>query len=59
MAAGSVIWLKSNDGTIDGGFEVVSLIDSSHLTLSILRSDPAGAAISWGLAGFVLDDLKP
>ena len=50
VTAGGVIWLESADGTIKGGFEIVSLIDSTHLTVSILRSDPAGSAIPVGSA---------
>ena len=48
VAAGGVIWLESVDGTIKGGFEIVSLIDSTHLTVSVLRSDPADSAIPVG-----------
>lgn len=58
MAAGSVIWLTSADGSIDGGFEVVALIDSSHLTLSILRSDPAGDPIPVGSASGLTWSVK-
>ena len=58
MAAGSVIWLTSADGSIDGGFEVVAIIDSSHLTLSILRSDPAGSPIPVGSASGLTWEVK-
>ena len=58
VAAGHVMTLKSVDGSIDGGFEVVALIDSSHLTLSILRSDPAGAPIPVGSASGLTWEIK-
>jgi hypothetical protein len=48
VVAGGVINLSAADGSIDGGFEVVSVIDSSHLTISILRCDPAGSPIPVG-----------
>jgi len=58
VASGGVIWLTSNDGVIDGGFEIVSLIDSSHLTVSILRSDPAVGAIAVGSASGLTWSIK-
>ena len=58
VTAGGVIWLTSADGSIDGGFEIVSLIDSTHITVSILRSDPAGAAIPVGSASGLTWSIK-
>ena len=58
VTAGSVIWLESVDGSIKGGFEIVSLIDSTHLTVSILRSDPAGASIPVGSASGLTWSIK-
>ena len=37
VAAGNVIWLESADGAIKGAFEIVETIDSTHLTVSVLR----------------------
>jgi hypothetical protein len=50
VAAGYVIWLESVDGSIKGTFEIVSVIDATHLTVSQIRSDPADAAIPIGSA---------
>ena len=58
VTAGSVIWLESVDGSIKGGFEIVTLIDSTHLTVSILRSDPAGSAIPVGSASGLTWSIK-
>jgi hypothetical protein len=58
VAAGGVIHLKSADGVIDGGFEIVSIIDSTHLTVSILRSDPAAGAIPVGSASGLTWSIK-
>ena len=58
VTAGGVIWLTSADGSIDGGFEIVSIIDSTHITVSILRSDPADAAIAVGSASGLTWSIK-
>ena len=58
VVAGGVIHLASADGVIDGGFEVVSIIDSTHITVSILRSDPVGSAIAVGSASGLTWSIK-
>ena len=58
VAAGHVIWLESVDGTIKGTFEIVSLIDSTHLTVSQIRNDPADAAIPIGSASGLTWSIK-
>ena len=58
VTAGGVIWLTSADGSIDGGFEIVSIIDSGHITVSILRSDPAAGAIPVGSASGLTWSIK-
>jgi len=58
VGAGGVINLSAADGSIDGGFEIVSIIDSTHITVSILRSDPAGAAIPVGSASGLTWNVK-
>ena len=58
VTAGGVIWLESADGSIKGGFEIAALIDSTHLTVSILRSDPAGSAIPVGSASGLTWSIK-
>ena len=58
VTAGGVINLSAADGSIDGGFEVVSIIDSTHITVSILRSDPAGSPIPVGSASGLTWSIK-
>jgi hypothetical protein len=58
VPAGGVIYLASADGVIDGGFEIVSIIDSTHITVSILRSDPAAGAIAVGSASGLTWSIK-
>jgi len=48
--AGNVIYLESTDGAIKGAFEVVEAIDSTHLTVSVLRASAEQAAIAVGSA---------
>jgi hypothetical protein len=50
VAAGHVIWLQSADGAIRGAYEVVGVIDSGHLTVSVVRASAAQAAIPVGAA---------
>ncbi|MHC4554108.1 MAG: hypothetical protein ACYSUS_02240 [Planctomycetota bacterium] len=45
VAAGNVIWLESVDGSIKGVFEIVDVIDSTHLTVSVLRVNDEQSAI--------------
>jgi hypothetical protein len=58
VTAGGVIHLASADGSIDGTFEIVSIIDSGHITVSILRSDPAAGAIAVGSASGLTWSIK-
>lgn len=48
VAAGHVIWLESTDGAIAGAFEIVSVEDGTHLTVSVLRADGTMAAVPVG-----------
>ena len=50
VAAGNVIYLESADGAIKGAFEIVDVIDSTHLTVSVLRTSDEQAAIPIGSA---------
>ena len=50
VAAGHVISLQSADGAIKGAFEIVDVIDSTHLTVSVLRASTEQAAIPIGSA---------
>ena len=56
--AGHVIALSATDGSIDGTFEIVSVIDSTHLTASQIRTDPADAAIAVGSASGLTWSIK-
>lgn len=46
VQAGGVIYIRSDDGTLDGCFEIVSVNSSSELTVSVLRADRDGPAIA-------------
>jgi hypothetical protein len=48
VAAGGVIYLESADGAIRGAFEIVDVIDSTHLTISVLRTSEEQSAIPIG-----------
>lgn len=50
VPAGGVIWLESTDGAIKGAFEVVSVDDVGHLTVSVVRVSDEQAAIPIGSA---------
>jgi hypothetical protein len=61
VAAGGVIYLKSDAGTLDGAFEIVSVDSATQLTVSVLRSEetrpavppfPAGTDITYRVATF-------
>jgi hypothetical protein len=43
---GGVIYLRSADGTLDGGYEIISVDSATQLTVSVLRADREGAAIA-------------
>ena len=49
-AAGGVIHLESDDGTIDGAYEIVSVDSATQLTLSVLRADSEDDAVAVGSA---------
>lgn len=58
VAAGCVIHLSSADGSINGVYEVVSVIDSGHLTVSQLRNNPTDAAIPVAAASGLTWSIK-
>lgn len=39
VSAGTVIYLQSSDGTLDGAFEIVAVDSATQLTISIIRAD--------------------
>lgn len=50
VAAGGVITLQSLDGTINAGYEIVSVNSATQLTLSVVRAETTQAAIPIGMA---------
>ncbi|MBN1359358.1 MAG: hypothetical protein JW993_02145 [Sedimentisphaerales bacterium] len=40
VGAGSVVYLRSDDGVPDGAYEIVSVEGATELTLSVLRANP-------------------
>lgn len=58
IAAGYVIYLKSTDGQLDGMFEIVEVLDATHLTVSQLRNNPTDAAIFVGMASGLTWHIK-
>ncbi|MFB0555954.1 MAG: hypothetical protein ACETWQ_21825 [Phycisphaerae bacterium] len=46
VSSGGVIYLRSADGTLDGAYEIVSVDSSTQLTISVIRSDSAMAAVA-------------
>jgi len=60
VAAGGVIYLKSEDGILDGAYEIVSVDSTTELTVSIIRSSgddisiapPSATNISYRISTF-------
>lgn len=60
VAAGGVIYLRSADGLLDGGYEIVSVDSATQLTVSVVRADagtepvapPAATDISYRISTF-------
>lgn len=48
LGAGSVIFLQSLDGVINGAYEITAVVSATALTVSVLRADSAAAAIPVG-----------
>ncbi len=46
VSSGGVIYLRSADGTLDGAYEIVAVDSSTQLTVSVIRSDSAMAAVA-------------
>ncbi len=46
VSAGGVIHLQSDDGQLDGAYEIVSVDSATQLTVSVLRADDEGDAIA-------------
>jgi hypothetical protein len=50
VAAGGVIYLQTDDGVLQGAFEIVSVNSATELTVSVLRADSDDIAIAIGSA---------
>lgn len=46
VAPGEVVYLKSEEGSLDGAYEIVSVDAPTQLTVSVLRADPGDVSIS-------------
>jgi hypothetical protein len=51
VSAGGVIYLRSDDGQIDGSYEIVSVDSATELTVSVLRADETETVIGPGSGG--------
>lgn len=52
-SAGGVIYLRSQDGTLDGAYEIVSVDSATVLTISVIRADSTESAVGPGDASLV------
>ncbi|MCK4999026.1 MAG: hypothetical protein KAS23_05810 [Anaerohalosphaera sp.] len=48
VEAGGVIYLKAADGSLNGAYEIVSVESASSLTVSVVRAEATGDALSVG-----------
>jgi len=53
VGAGGAIYLRSQDGTLDGAYEIVSVDSATELTVSVLRADGQASAVGPGDASDV------
>jgi hypothetical protein len=45
VQAGSVVYLQSEDGSLDGAYEIVSVDSSTQLSISVVRADSTDTAV--------------
>lgn len=45
VLAGGVIYLQTTDGTVDSGYEIVSVDSATQLTISVVRADSSDSAV--------------
>lgn len=48
VSGGGVIYLRSDDGNLDGVYEIVSVDSAGELTISVLREDSQASAVAPG-----------
>lgn len=53
VSAGGVIYLRSQDGSLDGAYEIVSVDSATELTVSVIRVDEEGSVVGPGDASDV------
>ena len=53
VSAAGAIYLRSQDGALDGVYEIVSVDSATELTISVLRADEGGSAVGPGDASDV------
>ena len=53
VGAGQVIYLRSQDGAVNGAYEIVSVDSATELTVSVIRADEEGSAVGPGDASDV------
>ena len=46
VETGGVIYMRSADGALDGGYEIVSVDSATQLAVSVVRSDSQGNAVA-------------
>ncbi len=46
VSAGGVAYLRSDDGSLDGAYEIVSVDSTTQLTVSVVRADSEGQAVA-------------
>ena len=46
VSAGGVVYLQSADGSLDGGYEIISVDSATQLCISVIRPDSEAAAVA-------------
>jgi hypothetical protein len=46
VSSGQVIYLQSSDGSLDGGYEIVSVDSATELSVSVVRADSGDVAVA-------------
>ncbi len=46
VQAGGVVYLRSDDGALDGAYEIVSVDSATQLTVSVLRANPENGPVA-------------
>ncbi|MFC1676908.1 hypothetical protein ACFL3G_07595 [Planctomycetota bacterium] len=46
VVAGGVVYLRSSDGSLDGGYEIVSVDSATQLSVSVVRAESSDSAVA-------------